>query len=323
MRTLKHIALTALLTALLVAPAPADYVIRDGQGTQKTVKSGTVDTTKILQQYQPVDSSGNPYTADNPLPTTATLSASGLLTDDVEAPLSPATATATKSVTIGAPYNSTQPTFTNTQQGAAQLSARGALIVGVGTEGFAVTTTALNALVGEVQASPTANTLLDRLKTINTTLGSPMQASGGTVAATQSGTWNVTNISGTVSLPTGAATAANQSTIITALGSPMQASGGSVTVLPTTAAATVAAVTVTASSAQAIASGSRKYLLLKNESTADAIACRINGTAALNTAGSITILPYGSHEWDGSYVPSEAINCIGASSSVPLTVVSN
>lgn len=36
----------------------------------------------------------------------------------------------------------------------------------------------------------------------------------GTVAATQSGTWNVTNISGTVSLPTGAATAANQSTII-------------------------------------------------------------------------------------------------------------
>ncbi len=36
----------------------------------------------------------------------------------------------------------------------------------------------------------------------------------GTVAATQSGTWNVTNISGTVSLPTGAATAANQTTII-------------------------------------------------------------------------------------------------------------
>ena len=32
----------------------------------------------------------------------------------------------------------------------------------------------------------------------------------GTVAATQSGTWNITNISGTVSLPTGAATSANQ-----------------------------------------------------------------------------------------------------------------
>lgn len=36
----------------------------------------------------------------------------------------------------------------------------------------------------------------------------------GTVAATQSGTWNVTNISGTVSLPTGASTSANQTTII-------------------------------------------------------------------------------------------------------------
>jgi hypothetical protein len=39
----------------------------------------------------------------------------------------------------------------------------------------------------------------------------------GTVAATQSGTWNITNISGTVSLPTGAATSANQTTQITAL----------------------------------------------------------------------------------------------------------
>lgn len=36
--------------------------------------------------------------------------------------------------------------------------------------------------------------------------------------AAQSGTWNVTNVSGTVSLPTGASTAANQSTIITDLG---------------------------------------------------------------------------------------------------------
>lgn len=41
----------------------------------------------------------------------------------------------------------------------------------------------------------------------------------GTIAATQSGTWNITNISGTVSLPTGAATAANQATEITSLAS--------------------------------------------------------------------------------------------------------
>lgn len=35
-----------------------------------------------------------------------------------------------------------------------------------------------------------------------------------TIAATQSGTWNITNVSGTVSLPTGASTSANQTTII-------------------------------------------------------------------------------------------------------------
>lgn len=46
--------------------------------------------------------------------------------------------------------------------------------------------------------------------------GSITVDNGGTFAvqAAQSGTWNVTDISGTVSLPTGAATAANQSTII-------------------------------------------------------------------------------------------------------------
>jgi len=38
-----------------------------------------------------------------------------------------------------------------------------------------------------------------------------------TFSATQSGTWNITNVSGTVSLPTGAATSANQTTQTTAL----------------------------------------------------------------------------------------------------------
>lgn len=60
--------------------------------------------------------------------------------------------------------------------------------------------------------------------------------STGKLAATQSGTWNITNVSGTVSLPTGASTSALQTTgntalttINTTLGSPMQNSGGSVT----------------------------------------------------------------------------------------------
>jgi hypothetical protein len=39
----------------------------------------------------------------------------------------------------------------------------------------------------------------------------------GTVAVTQSGTWNINNVSGTITLPTGAATEAKQDTQITAL----------------------------------------------------------------------------------------------------------
>lgn len=62
-----------------------------------------------------------------------------------------------------------------------------------------------------------------RLTAIITALGSPFQAGGsiGNTAfgATQSGAWNITNISGTVSLPTGAATSAAQTTAQTSLSS--------------------------------------------------------------------------------------------------------
>jgi len=57
---------------------------------------------------------------------------------------------------------------------------------------------------------------------------------GDSVLAAQSGTWNINNITGTVSLPTGAATSALQSTINTTLGTPMQNSGGSVTAIQAT-----------------------------------------------------------------------------------------
>jgi hypothetical protein len=61
---------------------------------------------------------------------------------------------------------------------------------------------------------PTGAATAAGLTTINTTLGSPFQAGGSigntSFAATQSGSWSLVNISGTVSLPTGAATSANQ-----------------------------------------------------------------------------------------------------------------
>lgn len=91
---------------------------------------------------------------------------------------------------------------------------------------------------GSCSLNALAQRLAQRLTTINTTLGTPFQAGGsigntsfgatqataanlnatvvgtGTFAvqAAQSGAWNITNISGTVSLPTGAATSALQPT---------------------------------------------------------------------------------------------------------------
>ena len=53
--------------------------------------------------------------------------------------------------------------------------------------------------------------------TVDLGVNNDVTVTSGTLAATQSGTWNITNVSGTVSLPTGAATAANQSTANTAL----------------------------------------------------------------------------------------------------------
>jgi len=84
--------------------------------------------------------------------------------------------------------------------------------------GGAVTTAAPTYTTG--QASPLSLTTTGALRIDGSAVTQPVsgtfwqatQPVSGTVAATQSGTWNVTNISGTVSLPTGAATAANQST---------------------------------------------------------------------------------------------------------------
>lgn len=57
--------------------------------------------------------------------------ASGAVVDitNVSMPITPATATATKTIGLGAEYRSTLPTWTNTQQGALQVGTRGALHV--------------------------------------------------------------------------------------------------------------------------------------------------------------------------------------------------
>lgn len=83
------------------------------------------------------------------------------------------------------------------------------------TSSNALKVEATNAGTFATQASQSGTWTVQPGNTANTTAWL-VTGTGGTFPATQSGTWNVTNISGTVSLPTGAATAAKQPALGTA-----------------------------------------------------------------------------------------------------------
>ncbi len=97
--------------------------------------------------------------------------------------------------------------------------------VGSLTEAAPASDTASSGLNGRLQRI--AQRLTSLIALIPTALGQGTMATSfkvvlpsdqSAIPASQSGTWNVTNISGTVSLPTGAATSANQSSELTLIG---------------------------------------------------------------------------------------------------------
>lgn len=106
---------------------------------------------------------------------------------------------------------------------------------------------------------------------------------------------------------------------------PMPVTGTiSATTTPAKASGAYSAATITNSSTQALAaSATRGFLDIKNESSTATIACRLGGTAALNTAGSLTIPPNWHYSWDGNFVPSDAVNCISSAASSPATIGAN
>lgn len=115
----------------------------------------------------------------------------------------------------------------------------------------------------------------------------------GTVAATQSGTWNINNVSGTMSLPTGASTAAHQVTqnanlaaIETAVeGTLVVGDGGSSLTVDGTVAASNLPTTVDTNSGAAGASTLRSVLATRHEAAATPISVRLsNGSAFGNPA---------------------------------------
>lgn len=96
-----------------------------------------------------------------------------------------------------------------------------------GTQNVNVTQVGGNAVTTSLPVSDAGGSLTVDTLQLPSTLGvkansaslSVAPSSDGVWPASQSGTWNVTNISGTVSLPTGASTAANQTTEINSLSS--------------------------------------------------------------------------------------------------------
>jgi hypothetical protein len=81
------------------------------------------------------------------------------------------------------------------------------------------TNTKLTSIDGKITACNTGAVVISAALPAGTNVLGHIIVDSGTVAATQSGTWNITNVSGTISLPTGASTAANQTTANTSLAS--------------------------------------------------------------------------------------------------------
>lgn len=104
------------------------------------------------------------------------------------------------------------------------------------------------------------------------------------VPASQSGTWNITNISGTISLPTGAATSANQTTANTSLSSIATNTTGLVTDAHFQALALAAGGTTSGTLGHmgfcAVTTSAPSYTTAQN----NFLSCDLNGGLRVNTA---------------------------------------
>lgn len=128
MKGLRSILLLAASAAFALAASPAT--------AQKVVTQGNVPAHSIC--FGKPGATATCVDPTDPLPVTiisggggggGSGDASAANQTAVQAPIAPATATATKSTVVGTVYNSTPPTFSNGQQGAIQIDANGRVIV--------------------------------------------------------------------------------------------------------------------------------------------------------------------------------------------------
>lgn len=198
---------TGLTTALAVqiVDGSGNQITSFGGGTQYT-DGGTPPTHPIGPTLE-FNNAGTWVTVgtSNPLPITGSISVGGTVD---ESTFTAGTSTFTSS---GGVFNDSVTALSSGQQGTHRLTPNRADHVNLrnnaGTE-IGTATTPLQVSLANTGAN--TNKLLVTADPI--TFASPQAVTltsttiTGTVAVTQSGTWNITNISGTVSLPTGAST---------------------------------------------------------------------------------------------------------------------
>jgi hypothetical protein len=181
----------AVLLSLAFGPALADYAIKDGNNVSQTIDAVS-NSGKILPKHVPSDPTGTAYSALNGFPVT------------------PATGATPWPVTWTAMSVRMQDGSGNVLT-SLSVGAQRALAIALVDSSGAQTGLSGNAL----RVDPTGTTT-QPVSLASVPSHAVTNAGTFAVQAAQSGTWNVTNVSGTVSLPTGASTAAKQPALGTA-----------------------------------------------------------------------------------------------------------
>lgn len=76
-----------------------------------------------------------------------------------------------------------------------------------------------------------------------------------------------------------------------------------------------------ATSAQCVAANAAKtFLDIVNDSPTATMAIAFGGPAVINGAGSYTLPPLWHRSWEGTFVPTDAVNCIASVAGTPATI---
>jgi hypothetical protein len=195
-------------------PIPVNGTVAVTQTTSPWVVSGTVTATPTgTQDVNIISTIALPVT-DN----------GGSLTVDGTVALDAGTLSALESITV---QNGSGAAAVNIQDGGNSITVDGTVNVGnfPATQNVAVTS------IVEVEVKndsgnplPVSGTVTVNQPVAVTDNGGSLTVDG-TVAATQSGTWNINNISGTISLPTGAATETTLAAVDTKLTAVVRTAG--------------------------------------------------------------------------------------------------